>query len=504
MRYSLLYNNTGTRSAEQSGGIREAIYNLNIDRMIGAACKSAANTDYFLSVLAKPLTDTESISYRQAIMRDLINMPDLLDGLIDAFRGYDNLKAETEEMTGGIFRYGAGSSADAMIDCAYERAYISAHFMRTVIAYIAEIDGLLKNKAPESEGLKQIKDFCDKVANDPELREAEHTAELFRNETAENYRFRISLTHDALLRLERAELTDVIIKKKDRFNPLAALKPKKKEEIPSFVDVGTSAADNADTATAYALEELADLYSALGNGLYDRLYGMGDELRFFRAATDLYKRLTNAGLPVCYPTVCEAEANLMGAKNICDILLLNEGKDSKTIVPNDASMGQSANGILVRGDNNCGKTSFLRSVGAAQLFAQAGLFVCANEFTTSVRYGIFSHFSSAEKEFEDNDAAGRFEGEVKDIAAMINKLRPYSLVLLNETFQTTAYKEGAEGMKLILDALPLNGSKYIFVTHMLSVFKLFGENSNEAVMLKTGEDCEKYKLIPFVLPKETT
>ena len=143
-------------------------------------------------------------------------------------------------------------------------------------------------------------------------------------------------------------------------------------------------------------------------------------------------------------------------------------------------------------------------MGAAQLFAQAGLFVCAEEFTTSVRYGIFSHFSSAEKEFEDNDAAGRFEGEVKDIAVMISKLRPYSLVLLNETFQTTAYKEGAEGMKLILDALPLNGSKYIFVTHMLSVFKLFGENSNEAVMLKTGEDCEKYKLIPFVLPKETT
>ena len=103
MRYSLLYNNTGTRSSEQSGGIREAIYNLNIDRMIGSACKSAANTDYFLSVLAKPLTDTDAISYRQAIIRDLINMPDLLDGLTDAFKGYDNLKAETEEMTGGEF-----------------------------------------------------------------------------------------------------------------------------------------------------------------------------------------------------------------------------------------------------------------------------------------------------------------------------------------------------------------------------------------------------------------
>ena len=138
MRYSLLYNKTDkTPTTEQRGGIREAIYNLNIDRMIGSACKSSANTDYFLSVLAKPLTDVEAIAYRQAIVEDLLNMPDLLDGLTDAFKGYDNLKAETEEMTGGIFRYGSGSSADAMIDCAYERAYISAHFMRTVIAYIS-------------------------------------------------------------------------------------------------------------------------------------------------------------------------------------------------------------------------------------------------------------------------------------------------------------------------------------------------------------------------------
>lgn len=500
MRYSLLYadGKEAASSREISSAAREAIYNLNIDRMIGAACESAADAEYFLSVLAHPLTNIYNINFRIEIMKDVLATPSIIDTLSAVFKGYDSLREETEEMAGGIFRYGSSGSAAAMIDCGYERAYISAHFMRNVIAYINELDGALSAFTPSSDGLTRIKAFCAQVSGDPLIREAEKTAELFRNESAENYRFRISLTHDALLRLERAELVDLKQKKKEKFNPLSALKIKKKEEIPSTVDIGTSAAETADAATAYALEELADYYDALANGLYERLLGIGEELRFYRAAISLEKRIRKAGLPICFPSVPDNRQSILSAKGVCDVLLLNEGKDVSTIVPNDVEIGEDKNGILVRGDNNCGKTSFLRAVGTAQLFSQSGMFVCAEEFTASLRNGIFSHFSSAEKEFTDNDAAGRFEGEVKDIAAMLNKLQPNSLVLLNETFQTTAYREGAEGMKLILDALPLNGTKYIFVTHMLTVFKLFEETTPDAaVMLKTGEGEKKYKLVPF-------
>ena len=68
MRYSLLY----AKGAEPedvgfSDSIREAIYNLNIDRMVNAACASVINADYFLSALSKPLTDVEDITYRRGI-----------------------------------------------------------------------------------------------------------------------------------------------------------------------------------------------------------------------------------------------------------------------------------------------------------------------------------------------------------------------------------------------------------------------------------------------------
>ena len=69
------------------------------------------------------------------------------------------------------------------------------------------------------------------------------------------------------------------------------------------------------------------------------------------------------------------------------------------------------------------------------------------------------------------DAAGRFDGEVKAVAHIIDSLRPYSLILFNETFQTTAYDEGTEGMAGILYILPRTGAKYIFVTHLLKLFE---------------------------------
>jgi DNA mismatch repair ATPase MutS len=130
----------------------------------------------------------------------------------------------------------------------------------------------------------------------------------------------------------------------------------------------------------------------------------------------------------------------------------------------------------------------LRALGTAVIFAQSGLFVCATEATSSIRTAIFTHFSSAEDDFSDNDAAGRFEGEVKEIAEIIDAIEPHSLVLLNETFQTTAYREGAQGMKEILQIFPDIKCKYVFVTHMTAIFEIFPKD--EATVLTAN----KFKL----------
>lgn len=466
-KISLIYENKKPRPV--NAAVSRAIYDLNIDRMAENACSDKRSTDYFLSVIsALPETASEA-AYRSAILADFIKYPKLLSSLIQIFRSYDNLRSETDEMTKEIFRYGMPTSDSGMLDCTYEELYINAHFARNVIACFAEIGEAFAEFDPTSKGLIEMRDFCASMKESRCIEEVERAAERFRSESPEGYAFTVDCTLSESMCAAYSEISDMVDATQKEKNPLRSIF--KRKNARKEIDIGSSAADNAVSAVSAALSELSALFSDIASGIYSVFYGIGEELRFYTVACEIAKELTKAGMDYVFPTVKEKEALCLEASGIYDLLLLSEGKNSDSIVKNDIVC--DSRGILAMGDNNCGKTSFLRAVGSAVLFAQNGLFVCADEMTVSMRNGIFTHFSSAEKDFTVGDAAGRFEGEVIDIAKMIDSLTPYSLVLLNESFQTTAYREGAEGMKAILEILPRINVTYIFVTHITAMTKLF-------------------------------
>ena len=484
---SLLYKNAEARGFSDNGALSEAIYNLNIDRMVNAACKNTQCAQYLLSVIGRTGAGKETAIYRSEILKDFLKNPKLLTALMQVFRSYDTLKSETEEMTGEVFRYGVPSTDAGMLDCAYEQLYINAHFARNVIAYFSEIDEIFSEYEVCSEGLNEMKSFCVSVRESKCIDEIEKAAERFKNESVENYSFTVKCYLDKTMSAVKSVIADINDAgkgtKKKRFSPF-----RKKETVPLSVDIGNSAVDSVGKATASALSELSYLFSEIADGIYSAFFGIGKELRFYFSALEIAAYLKAGGMSYCFPNVLDKEEDVFKAESVYDILLLTEGKNKDSIVTNNAEI--SGSGLMIIGDNNCGKTSFLRAVGTAVIFAQSGLFVPASSLTVSIRDGVFTHFSSAEKDFTENEAAaGRFESEVIDVARIVDKLTPYSLVMLNETFQTTAYREGAEGMKDILDVLPEIHVKYIFVTHikaMLSECKPSGVRVMKA---------EKYNLV---------
>ena len=467
-KISLLYKNGIAGKTDKS--LETAVYNLNIDRTVELACENKRQRDYFLSVICRDGASAENALYRAETVRDLLANPTLLPDMVQLFRGYDNLMAETEEVLKEIFRYGLPTSSGGMLDCAYEELYVNAHFARNVIAYFSEICELFDRCEVKGQALTDMKRFCASMKESRCITELEKAAERFRSENIENYRFDLTVNVDEAMHAclcSVAEVNDASAKEK---KSLLSVFKKKTETV---VDVGSSAADNCEAALTAAMGELSGIFSDLAGGIYEVFRGMSDELMFFTVALQLVTLMRSRGMYCTFPTVLEKEADTLKAEGIWDTLLLGEGKDSGSIVTNSVSLEKS---IIARGDNNCGKTSFLRAVGSSVLFAQNGLPVPAKSMVCSVRGAIFTHFSSAEKEFSAGDAAGRFEGEVQDMAAIMDAIRPFSLVLLNETFQTTAYREGAEGMKDILDVMPLIGCKYVFVSHMKALFSLFTED----------------------------
>ena len=79
-----------------------------------------------------------------------------------------------------------------------------------------------------------------------------------------------------------------------------------------------------------------------------------------------------------------------GLYDVCLSLHLDEA-----VVGNDVDADGKAL-VMITGANQGGKSTFLRSVGLAQLMMQCGMFVAAESFRASVCDGVFTHFKREE------------------------------------------------------------------------------------------------------------
>lgn len=218
-----------------------------------------------------------------------------------------------------------------------------------------------------------------------------------------------------------------------------------------------------------AIGETDRLLTALLRAIYDRFSRMEDELAFYAAVSRITERLTDRGVSCVVPELRDPSDGTITFAGLYDLLLLAESAKVEFVVPNDLSLDGGTHGLLITGENNSGKTVYLRSIGTAVLFAGCGVPIPAKEAVVSLRGGITTQFAKAEGELITGNAAGRFEEEVIAMAEMVDSLAPNALVLLNETFQTTAYAEGAAGMEPILRYIASRGGTYLFVTHLTAL-----------------------------------
>ena len=79
--------------------------------------------------------------------------------------------------------------------------------------------------------------------------------------------------------------------------------------------------------------------------------------------------------------------------------------------------------------------------------------------------------------FVKGNDAGRFEQEVSEISEMVDNLTNDSLIVLNETFQTTAYDEGARGLSYILKYFTEKNVTWLLVTHLTQLKDVYDKEN---------------------------
>lgn len=205
------------------------------------------------------------------------------------------------------------------------------------------------------------------------------------------------------------------------------------------------------------------------------------ELAFYLGGLNLYEHLTALGEPVTFPQPVPADERRFSCVGLYDVTLaLTMGK---RVVGNDITAdGKSL--MIVTGPNQGGKTTFLRSVGLAQLMMQSGMFVAAESFAANLHTGLFTHFR---REEDKTMESGKFEEELKRMSAIVDRLTPNTLLLLNESLAATNEREGSEIARQILSALLRKSIKVFYVTHLYEFARHFYESEGDNVIFLRAE-----------------
>ncbi|OIQ90602.1 endonuclease MutS2 [mine drainage metagenome] len=203
------------------------------------------------------------------------------------------------------------------------------------------------------------------------------------------------------------------------------------------------------------------------------------ELAFYVGCLNLHDLLQQKNLPVCMPVAEPVGSRRLSLRGLYDVglaLTLASG-----VVGNDAVADDKAL-IIVTGANTGGKSTFLRSVGLAQVMMQSGMFVGAEAFHAGLCDGLFTH---CKREEDTGLKQGKFDEELNRMSAIIDHIRPESWVLFNESFSATNEREGAEIAHQIMTALLAKGVRILCVTHLYELAHGFFERDrDEALFLR--------------------
>ena len=209
------------------------------------------------------------------------------------------------------------------------------------------------------------------------------------------------------------------------------------------------------------------------------------ELGFYIGCLNLHGRLVAKNEPVCFPTPApagERRHRFRGLYDVCLSLHMENRVVGNTVDADGKSLA------IVTGANQGGKSSFLRSIGLAQLMMHCGIFVGAEAFQAEICPALFTHYK---REEDATMKSGKFDEEIARMSAIADHIVPNSMLLFNESFAATNEREGSEIAKQIVCALLEKRIKIFYVTHLYEfAHGFFERRTDDAIFLRAEREAD--------------
>lgn len=460
------------------GTVINAIHDAQLDLVVTKVLVDTTRVSKVVHTLENICLDEQTIMYRQSILKDLMYNRTLHTSLLKECASMEKANSDFE----GCKSQRSKNKLKSVINIADVNTSLRdyAYAFKKLIEVFIRLDYIFNENTVSSTGLKMLKQTIHRRVVSEGV---EKLINLIDKIIISGQAFSYNIVLDDYL--IPTECNYIICDGKYEGEKFSLFKKKYNNRVEindKISEDNKKIVNDSYLRVVMILEQMFDV-------LFNEISYLAKDLYFYDFAIKLYDVLGEVNLQVCFPTV-STYTKYVNTKDIYLGVRYFSEEISETIYGNTLKLENNENSLVV-GENNSGKTVFIRTNTINQIFAQTGLFVCADEAYFTIKNKIVTIFSGEEK---DTNVGGRFEKEVIDIKEIIDEVDENSLVIINEIFQSTFALDGKNALLDILDYFTESNVKWITVTHLMKKTDDLGEYKHLIKLYETSGKEQKYKI----------
>ncbi len=433
---------------------------LNLRTLLSVAC--GIDSEEFINALCHPLISTEHILQRQAILSDFLENRLLAENLLSICANAEKIKPPVYNTI-----YRSVEPKRKLVD--------NLNLIDTTFKVLQDLFETLSKATIKSVDLAALRDKCNMAKQNAEIKG------LIMKEAA------IILSSSHCFRLRFSSINKLISVTPDL--SFSSTKDTKKS-ISKSDSFGYSNDFEMQKRVDYTIETcittLSGIIATINHHVRSFCRSLSKQIEFYINSAKVYRFLSSR-VPVAFPVFSD-EYGIDAEKLFsCELLFENV----PIVNPNDVKV-DNKHIYFVSGENQGGKTTFVKSIAFAQLLAQNGLPVPAEIYRCRVFDCMITHFPSV----EDADYnRGKLSEELHRLKENLQFVKSAPLIIFNESFATTTEFESTEIAVDCIKALSTVGPVLFFVTHnyfLLSKLKdYFGDTAKSLVAITHDNHSER-------------
>jgi len=431
---SILFCKDEYRVEENKDASPHFLDDLNLDQIIDVVTKS--KEDYHLKpIFNTPLSDIETIYYRQAVMQDMQEAP-----LMEEIKNFASQMIIVRRYLGLMER----------LDYHY---HIRGWFLEAVLVYCEAINTLehgLGKMELRSTGLIEFYKYLSNFVHGHAFKMLLSHA-LSVKKALSNVKYSIVIKDGKFTVRNYEDETDYSSEIQNFFNKFKQTESKDyRMKLDRQSGMNHIEAIILDFVTRLYPETFASLdqfFIQHKNFVDETIRVFDREIQFYISYLEFINPLRKKGLDFCYPQVNAASPQIH-AKETFDLALASILlRSDKKVICNDFFLEEPERIIIVSGPNQGGKTTFARMFGQLHYLASLGCPVPGKCASLSLFDRIFTHF---EKEEDIRNLRGKLQDDLLRIHNILDQATPHSILILNEIFSSTTLQDAVFLSKEIL------------------------------------------------------